>query len=197
MPPARRSRPARDGFRFANKRGFFTYPQCGDLTKERVLEFFRDDRGAQWYLVGLEKHQDGGNHIHAYIEWTRVCETSDPHHFDVDGRHPNIQSVRRPSAVVAYVKKDGDYIGNCEAHNNTTMRYGDIIRDAGGVDDFLGLVEAHHPRDLAINFSRLLEFARWRYPEQVAQYTPSYTSFVVPDDVLSWKADNLDVQVKI
>jgi len=80
-------------FRFNAKRAFLTYPQCGDLTKERLLEFLRDERGALWYCVGLEQHEDGGNHLHAYAEWADRLDVRDERHFDVAGQHPNVQSM--------------------------------------------------------------------------------------------------------
>lgn len=182
-------------FRFSAKRAFLTYSQCGDLTKERVLQYLREDRGCQWYLVGLEQHEDGGNHIHAYGEWADRLDVTDCAYFDVDGHHPNIQSVRNRADVLAYCKKGGDYIGNCEELSPTTVRYGDIIRDARGVDEFLELVVEHHPRDAALYLSSLQGFANWRYGRPLVEYVSPYTSFVVPEQLARWKREELDGMV--
>lgn len=187
--------PANGRFRFSAKRAFLTYAQCGELTKERVLEFLRDSRGAAWYSVGLEQHEDGGNHIHAYAEWLARVDTTDCTHFDVDGRHPNVQPVRSRTAVLEYVKKGGDYIGNCAALSSTTTRYGDIIRDAGGRTDFLERVVQHDPRGACYGLPQLQQFALWRWPDEKPQYVPSYTSFVEPEQLTAWRAENLDVEV--
>jgi len=178
-------------FRFNAKRAFLTYPRSGDLTKERLLEFLRDDRGALWYCVGLEQHEDGGNHLHAYAEWADRLDVRDERHFDVAGQHPNVQSVRNRASVLKYCQKGGDYIGNCEATSSTTVRYGDLIERARGPADFLGLVVQHYPRDAVLHLERVQQFANWRWAEERAQYVPSYTTFAEPAGLLNWVGTNL------
>ena len=178
-------------FRFNAKRAFLTYPRSGDLTKESLLEFLRDERGALWYCVGLEQHEDGGNHLHAYAEWADRLDVRDERHFDVAGQHPNVQSVRNRASVLKYVQKGGDYIGNCEATSSTTTRYGSIIEQSTGVDDFLARVVQHHPRDAVLHLERVRSFAEWRFREERAPYVPSYTSFVEPAGLLHWVETNL------
>jgi len=178
-------------FRFNAKRVFLTYPRSGDLTKEQLLEFLRDERGSLWYCVGLEQHEDGGNHLHAYAEWADRLDIRDERHFDLAGQHPNVQSVRNRASVLKYVQKGGDYIGNCEATSSTTTRYGSIIEQSTGVDDFLARVIQHDPRGAVHNFERVRHFAEWRFREERAPYLPSYESFIVPTGLSDWVNDNL------
>ena len=182
-------------FRFNAKRAFLTYPRSGDLTKEQLLEFLRDERGALWYCVGLEQHEDGGNHLHAYAEWTDRLDVRDERHFDLAGQHPNVQSVRNRASVLKYVQKGGDFIGNCEATSSTTVRYGSIIEQSNGVDDFLARVVQHHPRDAVLHLERVRTFAEWRFREERAPYIPSYTTFAIPSGVSDWVEANLSNEV--
>jgi len=174
-------------FRFNAKRAFLTYPRCEPLTKERLLEFLRDDRGAGWYCVGLEQHEDGGNHLHAYAEWPERLDVRDERYFDVDGQHPNVQPVRNRASVLKYVQKGGDYDGNCEATSSTTVRYGELIANSGGRRDFLESVVQHYPRDAVLHLERVREFAEWRWPEERVAYIPSYTTFDEPVELTDWK----------
>lgn len=179
-------------FRFNAKRAFLTYPRSGDLTKEQLLEFLRDERGCLWYCVGLEQHEDGGNHLHAYAEWADRLDVRDERHFDLAGQHPNVQSVRNRASVLKYVQKGGDYIGNCEATSSTTVRYGSIIEQSRGVDDFLARVIQHYPRDAVLHLERVRSFAEWRFREERTPYIPSYTTFALPSGVSDWVGTNLD-----
>jgi len=178
MPPA---------FRFNAKRVFLTYPQCGDLTSARLCEYLRDTRGAAWYCVGLEQHEDGGNHLHAYAEWLHRLDVREATYFDVDGQHPNIQSVRNKTHVLKYVQKAGDYVGNCEVPSSTTVGYGDLIRQSGGVREFLEGVVQQHPRDAVLHWQRIQEFARDRWPEERAEYVPAFTEFAEPAILKQWR----------
>lgn len=178
-------------FRFNAKRAFLTYPQCDTLSKERVVEFLRDSCGAAWYCVGLEQHEDGGNHIHAYAEWLRRIDVRDERHFDVDGQHPNVQPVRSKDHVLGYCQKGGDFIGNCEKTAPNTVRYGEIIRNARGKDDFLSQVVQHHPRDAVLHLEPLRQFADWYYAEERDRYVPQHTEFSVPGEMTDWVNVNL------
>jgi len=178
-------------FRFNAKRVFLTYPQCDGLSKQRVLEFLRDERSAVWYCVGMEDHKDGGDHIHAYAVWHKRLDVCDERYFDVDGFHPNVQPVRNPTRVLRYCQKGGDHIGNCEAVSATAVRYGEIIRDASGVDDFLDRVVQHHPRDIVLHLERVQQFANWKWADKRVEYVPEHTTFSLPQTMSDWVDVNL------
>lgn len=178
-------------FRFNAKRAFLTYPRSGDLTRERLQDFLRNDRGAAWYCVGLEQHEDGGNHLHAYAEWIERLDVRDERHFDLDGHHPNVQSVRNRASVLKYVQKGRNYIGNCEATSSTTTKYGAIIEQSTGADDFLARVIQQDPMRAVHNLERVQYFANWRFREERTPHVPSYTTFALPSGVSDWVEANL------
>jgi len=180
-------------FRFNAKRVFLTYPRSGNCTAEQLLHFLRDERGALWYCVALEHHEDGGNHLHAYAEWNERLDVRDERHFDLDGHHPNVQSVRNRTSVLRYVQKGGDYIGNCEASSSTTTRYGEIIANSRGPVEFLDAIVQHHPRDAVLHYERLQYFAGVRWGDDSVEYTPQFGEFTEPSEMTQWKEENLMV----
>jgi len=77
-------------FSFDGRDVFLTYPQCGDLTRERVRDFLLSTHSVRRFLVARELHDDGNPHIHAYAGWDERRRLSGERVFDVDGYHPNI-----------------------------------------------------------------------------------------------------------
>jgi len=177
------------------KRFFLTYAQCGELSKERLADFLLALGGVTGYTVGLEQHEGGGNHLHAYVEFGDRLDSRDMGYFDVDGRHPNISAVRNAANVINYCQKEGDFIGNVSAEGSTTIKYGEILQLATGQDDFLDLVGRHYPRDSVLYHGRLLEYAEWRWGDKPVEYAPTHTSFVEPDGLAEWRAVNMESQV--
>ena len=117
-------------FRFNAKRVFLTYPQCGELTRERVRDTLVQTHGAKHYCVARESHSDGNYHIHAYGEWDGPFSSRDVRIFDVDGCHPNIQPVRSAKRVLDYIRKeDSDALANV-----TTVRRGRVVWNNPGRD---------------------------------------------------------------
>lgn len=93
---------------FNNKKYFLTYPQT-TADKETYLQWLVAKFPVKEAIVACEKHADGGDHLHVYVEMQRMYRAN-AHSFDFENRHPNIQSVRNVFATKTYVKKDGDYI---------------------------------------------------------------------------------------
>lgn len=188
-PPAER-------FRFNAKRIFLTYPQCGELSRERVRDHLVHNCGVQHYLVARESHRDGNPHIHAYGEWQSAFSTRDVRNFDVDGHHPNIQPVRSTARVLQYIQKaDSDVLGNVEHLDGGRVHYGSILGEAKGRDDFLARVRERYPRDYVISNARLREFCDWAYPEKDDEYEPRWTDFDEPGELRDWRTDSLREEV--
>lgn len=98
----------------ANRKSFYlTYPQCGTLTKEQVLQHMENKGTVSKYLIATEKHDDGNNHIHAYIEFDRKKNFTSCRWADINGHHPNdAGSIRNEARVAKYCTKENDYITN-------------------------------------------------------------------------------------
>lgn len=92
---------------YNGKRFFLTYPQCEALPHE--LASFLTLSAECTYLIAREKHEKGGHHLHACVEFTET-QRHDMRWLDFQGKHPNKQDPRKWAACQQYCKKDGDYI---------------------------------------------------------------------------------------
>lgn len=102
--------PKPKGFRINAKKFFVTYPQCGDLSKDMVLQFFKNKGHICEYVIGEEEHKDGGRHVHAAIHFSNKYNLTTQDGFDINGYHPNVQAAKSFANVKTYCKKDGNFI---------------------------------------------------------------------------------------
>lgn len=73
------------------------------------------DGNIQQVLVARERHQNGGHHIHVYLDVGKVISVTNCRFFDYSARHCNIRKVwRTPEKVVSYVRKDGNIVYDFE-----------------------------------------------------------------------------------
>lgn len=100
-------------FRIQGKQFFLTYPNVTneEITKE-VIAAHIAGLGAIKYIVCKELHENGTPHYHAVVIFRLKKDIRDPHFFDVEEHHCNIQTVRNVKDSVNYVAKDGDYINH-------------------------------------------------------------------------------------
>jgi len=186
-------------FGFDGKDVFLTYPQSGELTRERVRDFLLVSLGVRRFLVALESHADGNPHIHAYASWDTRRRFAGTGCFDVDGHHPNIQKPRSPKAVGEYCSKyDGDALRNFELAELESGRGGTgwraLLADCPDSATFLARVEEHYPRDLCLSLGRLLEFCEWRFGSERQPYSGrAREDFLEPDDLKEWAKNSLEV----
>jgi len=186
-------------FSFDGRDVFLTYPQCGDLSRERVRDFLLQTHGVRRFLVARELHDDGNPHIHAYASWDERRRLSGERVFDVDGHHPNIQKPRSAKAVGEYVAKyDAGAIRNFElaelADDNRGAGWRGLLRDCPDEQTFLARVEEHYPRDLCLSLGRLLEFCQWKFGDKRAGYTGRRRDeFLEPDELREWARVSLEV----
>lgn len=176
-------------FQLNAKHVFLTYPQVGDLDHGSVLARL-DELGCAEKLLGIERHTDGGIHFHVLARWDAPLRTRDRRLFDVEGRHPNIQSVRDVRSVYQYVTKGGVVHGSFELHGRKRRR-DDVFGDACAAPDgeqFLGIIRDGCPRDFVIFHKQLETFVAKKYKAEEEEYEHPATSkpFVLPDDIAGW-----------
>lgn len=175
------------------KRFFLTYPRC-DVDKEEALRLLRSRETIPFHhIIGRERHEDGEHHLHVYLEFTRQKHLRDERHFDLNGHHPNIQTVRNPSACQAYCIKDGDYIADMDILT-TKRTYGEIIAGSSSAEEFLVAMEEVNPYTVICNLQRLEYFANKRWPRDVVDpWTVHDSQFVVPELLDDWYTENVRV----
>lgn len=186
-------------FYFDGRDVFLTYPQCGELSRERVRDFLQTKLGVRRFLIARELHSDGEPHIHAYAGWDARRRFNDCRVFDVEGHHPNVQKPRNAKAVAEYCSKhDTEKLCNFDlseiesGRGNTGWR--DLLRDCPDSATFLARVEQHYPRDLCLSLGRLLEFCEWRFGNNRREYSGRQRNeFVEPSELTEWARLFLDV----
>lgn len=104
-------------FRFQAIRAFLTYAQANDVNKADLYEYLQgftygegvDQVTVEKVCVGQEQHEDGGQHFHCFIEFSRKIHARDPRFLDYRGFHPNIQAVRSVPRVIKYITKEDEH----------------------------------------------------------------------------------------
>lgn len=169
---------------FQARYGLFTYAQCGNLDPHSVVCMFAG-LGAEC-IIGREDHLDGGNHLHAFVDFGRRYRSASQRQFDVDGCHPNIVPSRgSPEKGYDYAIKDGDIVGGgLERPQGKTTAVGSVdygaILDAPDADTFWEMVRTMAPRIMLTNFTSLRSYADWHYrPEPTVYEGPSDVAFEV------------------
>lgn len=154
-------------FQFKRRFALVTYAQCGDLDPFKVSDLFSDLHGE--CIIGREDHEDGGVHLHAFVDFGREFSTRDPRKFDVEGHHPNVLPGKKtPEKMYDYATKDGDIVaGGLErpdgsSISSTSDPWSRIIM-AENRDEFFTLCRDLAPRALACSFTSLSKYADWKY----------------------------------
>lgn len=164
----------RHQFRYA----LLTYAQCGDLDPFAVVEHLAT-LGAEC-IIGRENHQDGGVHLHAFVDFGRKYRSRDMSAFDVEGRHPNVSpSKGRPGEGYDYAIKDGDVVaGGLERPGGSSVPGPSIdwaeAMSAESMDEFLERCLSMDAGKALRMFTQLQAYARWRYrPVRETYVSPS------------------------
>lgn len=169
-------------FYYNARYGLFTYSQCGNLDGFLVMELF-SSLGAEC-IVGREHHENGGIHLHVFVDFGRRFRSRRSDVFDVGGFHPNIvASQGTPDKGYEYAIKDGDVIcGGLAKPDCVTRRSGDSktdtkwaeITSATSRDEFWALCHELDPKSAACNFNSLSKYADWKFAEVPPVYVSPY-----------------------
>ena len=124
-------------------------------------------------IIGREHHQDGGIHLHVFVDFGRKYRSRRADTFDVGGFHPNIsQSYGTPEKGYDYACKDGDVVaGGLDRPVPTEGRGGDSkthsiwsqITSATTRESFWDLVHDLDPKSAVTCFTQLQKYCDWKY----------------------------------
>jgi len=81
-----------------------TYPQCR-LTKEHAGELLKALPDVKHIVVAQEKHEDGNEHLHAYIHF-ETQKARPTEFFDLEGHHGNVQKCSEVKGWIQYLTKE-------------------------------------------------------------------------------------------
>lgn len=119
-------------FKFDSTTFFLTYPQSGDLEWTDIANHLKSLKDIAWLRICKEQHEDGSPHHHAVGKFTKRFQSRNQRCFDINGKHPNIQSVRSITRALDYVSKDGEFhdIGTVPGGSSETCDWLEIARES-------------------------------------------------------------------
>nr|WAE43275.1 MAG: replication associated protein [Cressdnaviricota sp.] len=170
-------------FRFQARYALLTYSQCGDeLAPDRIVNCL--SALAAECIIGRESHEDGGIHLHVFVDFGRKFRSGAVDVFDVDGFHPNISSsYGTPEKGYDYAIKDGDVVaGGLERPSGRGNGKADLvwseIAAAETRDEFWELCRRLAPKTLLSSFPSLRAYAEWHYRPHIAEYESPVVGFI-------------------
>lgn len=155
-----------------------TYAQCGDLDPWRIVELFANLRAE--CIIGRELHEDGGIHLHTFVDFGRQFSSRTTTVFDVGGFHPNIEQSRgTPEKGYDYAIKDGDVVaGGLERPRHQSGSGADsahtkwsTIVMAETADEFWELCHSLVPEHLVRSYPSLRKYCDWKFAPVDTVYT--------------------------
>jgi len=101
-------------FRLQGKRIFITFPQCS-VSKEEALKRIVENNSTSTckVVVSEERHQDGNQHLHIFLERPKPFNVRAASSFDfIGGKRGNYQKVRCFKACIRYITKEGNFVSH-------------------------------------------------------------------------------------
>lgn len=179
-----------ENFRLQSKAIGLTYAQCG-TAKDVLLPWLKAKVSLwapEYVCVSHEKHQDGGDHLHAVIILGKKPNIRSSNFFDFDGFHPNIQAVRDIKSWTDYVQKDGDYVEDGKRPEFKRKR-DEIVAEAlkaENREEFLSTLREKAPSLFLCSYIGISKYADDRYRANPFVYVSPYTDFVRHPTIESW-----------
>lgn len=178
-PPGKRL--GKDNARFVGRHFLFTFSQSGPNWPYQDFVDLVSLLGAK-YVIGRERHEDGGYHFHCFVDFERTFDWENEHRFCVGSkrlgsssrcpglRHGNILPIKAtPYHTYDYVRKYGDVVA-CTM-DRPAVTGGKASKDdhwKGSLSEstrngFLDSVRDHSPRDFVVFGQQIGKFAERRF----------------------------------
>lgn len=180
MPPS---------FRIQTKHVFLTYSQANNVDHNDLFTHLCGLHNPIRVRVGRELHDDGGVHYHAFIQWSKPCETRDVRFFDWAGIHPNVVSrIRDIRATYDYCGKDGNTKDLGDPPQTKTSKNDQLSNalQATTATEFLQLVKTADPGRYIFQHSNLEYFIAKHFTTEETYNLSQYTNFTLPPTLTDW-----------
>jgi len=197
---------------FHARYALLTYSQCPIPKETAIADIWgKPTREPNYVIVGHELHQDGGDHLHVFIDFGRKFRSRNERFFDLEDEegtvfHPNWQSSYSVQGSLDYVRKEGDTVERGTAPSSGEARglskrdslWADLLAEATDPEQFLQLVRQRAPYDFATKYDQLTKMARTVFPRKWVYETP-YTSddFSIPDEIQNWVDTQFNPEVRL
>lgn len=178
-------------YRLQAKHVFLTYPRCL-LGKQYVLDKIKELTAAFnpiFIRVGHEFHEDGGDHLHVFAQFSTKLSTRNNRYFDIDGYHPNVQAARQPADCMEYCGKDGDFIdwGEFQRQPLTNNVWCELIEQETK-EEFWNMAKLLG-RDYVLNHEKLEYYSEKFYGRTLAPYVANQDLlWAIPNTLEDWLA---------
>jgi len=194
---------SKDGARWQGIRWLVTYSQCGDLSAEKVGLMF-SNLGAEC-LIAHEWHEDGGDHLHCYVEFEQRFRTRNPRVFDVDGCHPQMEVIKKtPWKAYDYVTKDGDVrwggaarpreTGQPTTAKETNNALWSGLRKTKSAAEFMAYAYENFPKESVLQLKHIEYACQQMFPPIIEEHQhPGYIKFHehLLKEALDWVENHL------
>lgn len=154
-----------------------TYAQSNGLDEWDVSNHL-STLGAEC-IIAREDHDDGGTHLHCFVDFNRKFRSRNVRVFDVGGFHPNVSPSRgTPEKGYDYAIKDGDVVAGGLARPEPrggmhvgAHRVSNVSHLCESSEEFLELYDEMERGDLIGRFSNVRAYADWRFKLDVEEYS--------------------------
>lgn len=178
-------------FRISARNFSLTYPQTDEHFADRIKHFLEQQNNVDYYVIGTERHTDGGYHQHVALGYSKKKNVKSERYFDIDGKHPNIQSTQDVPAWITYCKKENNFIEF--GHPPKAKRKWSEVLAADSKDAAETLIQEVSPRDYILNAERIDYWLAKRYKQTTeSTYTPRFTEFNICMAMQAWANQRLD-----
>jgi len=185
--------------RLQTRHVLLTYSQVGDRNKVDLAEHLKTIRDIGSFILGEERHQDGGKHFHVYVVFCRRKDFNPTNFFDWDNLHPNIEAVRQQlkaaKPVVDYVTKEDQAPILYPLHHTWPWEKDNVwasVIAATTRAEAEEIIKREKPRDWVVNGNSIACSLDKLFPEAPPpEYTFPLESFTnVPEDLDNWLSES-------
>jgi len=153
-----------------------TYSQC-TVSKEDMLAHLRTLFPDAAIRVGHELHENGGHHLHVYIQSPVPIRTRDCRFFDYSGFHPKVESVRSTRSWYDYCGKENDVAEHGEFVLSKTKKDWSDVFTAVTPQEAMELIKDISPRDYVLAHERCEYYVRKAFEQRIEEYVPRFDNF--------------------
>ena len=157
-------------FSFHARYALLTYAQCGDLCPFTIVDLL-STMGAEC-IIGREHHQDGGIHLHVFVDFGRKYRSRRADTFDVEVSTQTLASLMAlGEGLRLRMQRWGCCCGGLDRPVPTEGRGGDSkthsiwsqITSATTRESFWDLVHDLDPKSAVTCFTQLQKYCDWKY----------------------------------
>lgn len=183
-------------FRIYAKRLFLTYSRTNLTPLEVLNQLQAKFQNLKYYAISQEEHADEpekGKHIHAFIECDKKVNILSHSFLDLTescgtekkNLHGEYQAVKNKKHVIAYVKKDGNYISNIETENEFKIKLFLIAKEKG-LEEAMNYLSMKRPELVCTHYKKIESNLKAFLESSSLKLPLKFTDFDYPKEINHW-----------